>query len=93
MRKGRHGLIDLVVLSLDSAYILEIIRGVEEALSDRAPARDLGDERRGPTRAPVLAKISDGWTDGAILVLAQGQSARVQSYAGAGLRSWWSITG
>ena len=26
-----------------------------------------------------MAKISDGWTDGAILVLAQGQSARLQS--------------
>src|SRR5579885_1059429 len=30
--KGRAGLIDLVVVALDSAYHLEIIRGVEERL-------------------------------------------------------------
>jgi LacI family transcriptional regulator len=80
MRKGRHGLIDLVVLSLDSAYILEIIRGVEEALEPTGLRLVIsatnGEDQR---ERQWLAKISDGWTDGAILVLAQGQSARVQS--------------
>jgi LacI family transcriptional regulator len=80
MRKGRHGLIDLVVLSLDSAYILEIIRGVEEALEPTGYRLVIsatnGEDRR---ERQWMAKISDGWTDGAILVLAQGQSARLQS--------------
>ena len=80
MRKGRHGLIDLVVLSLDSAYILEIIRGVEEALEPTGfrlvISATNGEDQR---ERQWLAKISDGWTDGAILVLAQGQSARLQA--------------
>ncbi|MGD0440752.1 MAG: LacI family DNA-binding transcriptional regulator [Acidimicrobiales bacterium] len=80
MRKGRHGLIDLVVLSLDSPYILEIIRGVEEALEPTGlrlvVSATHGEDQR---ERQWLAKIADGWTDGAILVLAQGQSERVQS--------------
>ena len=80
MRKGRHGLIDLVVLSLDSAYILEIIRGVEEALEPPGCRLVIsatnGEDQR---ERQWLAKSSDGWTDGAILALAQGQSARLQA--------------
>jgi LacI family transcriptional regulator len=80
MRKGRHGLIDLVVLSLDSPYILEIIRGVEEALEPTGlrlvVSATHGEDQR---ERQWLAKIADGWTDGAILVLAQGQSDRVRS--------------
>ena len=79
-RQTGHGLIDLVVLSLDSAYILEIIRGVEEALEPTGLRLVIsatnGEDQR---ERQWLAKISDGWTDGAILLLAQGQSARVQS--------------
>jgi DNA-binding LacI/PurR family transcriptional regulator len=77
MRKGRHGLIDLVVLSLDSAYILEIIRGVEEALEPTGfrlvISATNGEDQR---ERQWLAKISDGWTDGAILVLAGTAPAR-----------------
>jgi LacI family transcriptional regulator len=80
MRKGRHGLIDLVVLSLDSAYVLEIIRGVEEALEPTGfrlvISATNGEDQR---ERQWMTKISDGWTDGAILVLAQGQSDRLQS--------------
>jgi len=80
MRHGRSGLIDLVVPALDSEYTYEIIRGVEEALAPTGlrlvlstAGSESGRERQ------WLSKITDGSTDGAILVLARGQSTQLDA--------------
>ena len=81
-REGRHGLVDLVVPALDTAYSLEIARGVEAALEPtgfrlvlsctHSSSRDLARQER-----MWLAKLSQGRTDGAILVLYAEQSRRL----------------
>ena len=81
-REGRHGLIDLVVPALDTGYSLEIARGVEAALEPTgyrlvlsctySSSRDLAKQER-----MWLAKLSQGKTDGAILVLYADQSRRL----------------
>jgi LacI family transcriptional regulator len=81
-RQGRHGLIDLVVPALDTGYSLEIARGVEAALEPTgyrlllsctySSSRDPASQER-----MWLAKLSQGRTDGAILVLYADQSRRL----------------
>jgi LacI family transcriptional regulator len=81
-RQGRHGLIDLVVPALDTGYSLEIARGVEAALEPTgyrlalsctySSSRDVVRQER-----TWLAKLSQGRTDGAILVLYADQSRRL----------------
>jgi LacI family transcriptional regulator len=77
--KHRHtGVVDLVVPKLDSAHILEIMRGVEDMLAPtplRLAVSATHREERGERQ--WLAKVADGGTDGAILVLARGQSAQL----------------
>ena len=77
--KRRHtGVVDLVVPKLDSAHILEIMRGVEDTLAPtpfRLAVSATHCEERGERQ--WLAKVADGGTDGAILVLARGQSAQL----------------
>jgi len=83
-RQGRHGLIDLVVPALDSAYSLEIARGVEEAVEPTGYRlviscayswkRDAARQER-----MWLAKLSEGKTDGAVLVLNPDQSRRLEA--------------
>ncbi len=73
--KESSGIIDLLVPGLTSPYSVEIVRGVEDVL-ERTELRlalslthdSLQFEQR------WLAKVIDGATDGAILVLARGQS-------------------
>jgi LacI family transcriptional regulator len=79
LRKGSSGIVDLVVTDLTSPYITEIVRGVEEAL-ERTELRlalsatkdSLQKEQR------CLSKAISGSTDGTILVVAQGQSKRLE---------------
>ena len=81
-RERHHGLIDLVVPALDTAYSLEIARGVEAALEPTgyrlvlsctySSSRDLAKQER-----MWMAKLSQGRTDGAILVLYADQSGRL----------------
>lgn len=78
LRKGRAGLIDLVVVALDSAYHLEIIRGVEERLEPtgfRMAVSATHGQARGERQ--WLAKVIDGATDGAILVLADARAGHL----------------
>lgn len=79
LRKGHSGLIDLVVVALDSAYHMEIIRGVEERLEPTgfrmALSATHGESQR---ERQWLAKVVDGSTDGAILVLADGHAAHLE---------------
>lgn len=86
MRHGRSGLIDLVVPALDSEYLFEIMRGVEEALEPTGLRLVLSVSGRPVRRERQwLNTIMDGSTDGAILVLARGQSAQLDE-----LRHQWS---
>jgi LacI family transcriptional regulator len=78
LRKGRVGLIDLVVVSLDTAYHLEVIRGVEECLEPTGFRMALSATHDQAKRERQwLAKVIDGSTDGAILVLADGHAAHL----------------
>jgi len=78
LKRGCGGLIDLVVPDLESAYILAIIRGVEELLEPAGVRLALSATHNEARRERQwLTKIADGSTDGAILVLACGQSERL----------------
>jgi len=77
---GRSGLIDLVAPTLDSDYVFEVIRGVEEALRRSGPRLVLsttGDEAH--SERQWLARVTDGSTDGVILVVALGQSGSLET--------------
>lgn len=76
--KESSGIVDMLVPDLTNLYSIEIVRGVEEVL-ERTELRlalslthdAISFEQR------WLAKVIDGATDGAILVLAHGQSNRL----------------
>lgn len=76
--KESSGIIDMLIPDLTNLYSVEIVRGVEEVL-ERTELRlalslthnTLSFEQR------WLAKVIDGTTDGAILVLTYGQSNRL----------------
>jgi len=78
LRKGSNGIIDLVVPGLDNPYVTEIVRGVEDALERTGLRLALSftqDQALGERQ--WLEKIADHATEGAILVLAHGQSSRL----------------
>jgi LacI family transcriptional regulator len=78
LRKGSIGIIDLVVPGLDNPYVTEIVRGVEDALERTGLRLALSftqDQALGERQ--WLEKIADRATEGAILVLAHGQSSRL----------------
>jgi LacI family transcriptional regulator len=80
LRKGHSGIIDLVVNALDSAYHLEIIRGVEEHLEPTGYRVALSATHDQSQRERQwVAKVVDGSTDGAILVLADGHAAHLDT--------------
>lgn len=78
LRRESSGIIDMIVPDFDAPYSVEIVRGVEAVL-ERTELRlalsfthdTIQLEKR------WLAKVMDGTTDGAILVLARGQSERL----------------
>src|SRR5438105_7170400 len=77
-RKGSSGIIDLVVPGLDNPYVTEIVRGVEEALERTGLRLALSftqDQALGERQ--WLDKIAHRAPNGAILVLAHGQSSRL----------------
>ena len=78
LRKGSSGIIDLVVPGLDNPYVTEIVRGVEDVLERTGLRLALSftqDQALGERQ--WLEKIADRATEGAILVLAHGQSSRL----------------
>src|SRR5947209_15684721 len=77
LRKGSSGIIDLVLPGLFE-YSAEITRGVEEAL-ERTGLRLALSFTQGKSQGERqwLDKIADRATDGAILVLARGQSSHL----------------
>src|SRR6266516_1098988 len=78
LRNESNGIIDLVVPGLENTYVTEIVRGVEEALERTGLRLALSftqDASLGERQ--WLDKIAARATDGAILVLAHGQSSRL----------------
>src|SRR5205823_5789265 len=78
LRKGSSGIIDLLVPGLDNPYVTEILRGVEGVLERtrlRMAVSFTRDEAHGERQ--WLDKIADRAIDGAVLVLANGQSSRL----------------
>jgi LacI family transcriptional regulator len=78
--KEGSGIVDLLVTDLANLYSVEIVRGVEEVLerTDRrlALAASCSSAQR---EQRWLSKIVNGVTDGAILVLAHGQSRHLDT--------------
>jgi LacI family transcriptional regulator len=74
--RGRSGLIDLVDVSLDNSYHLQLIRGVEEYLEPTGyrlvVSATHGQSQR---ERQWLAKVLDGATDGAILTLTDARAS------------------
>lgn len=80
LRGRRHGLIDLVLTSFESDYVLQITRGFEGALEPTGYRLVLSSRsNEDKTERQWLAKIADGWTDGAALVLGAGLPARLEA--------------
>src|SRR5579883_2821887 len=78
LRRGSSGIVDLVVPDLDSPYYFEIIRGVEDVLERTELRLALSSTHNEARREQQwLAQVAEGATDGAILVLAHGQSERL----------------
>lgn len=76
--KESSGIIDMLVPDLTNLYSIEIVRGVEEVMerTELRLALSLTHDTL-PFEQRWLAKVIDGATDGAILVLAHGQSNRL----------------
>lgn len=86
LRKGSSGIIDLLVPGLDNPYVTEVVRGVEEALARtdlRFAISFTQDQVLGEKQ--WLEKIADRATDGAILMLAHGQSSRLDELGRRGI--------
>lgn len=78
LQKESSGIIDLLAPDLANFYSVEIICGVEEVLEQTELRLALSFSHRSvQLEQRWLAKVIDGATDGAILVLAQGQSQRL----------------
>jgi LacI family transcriptional regulator len=76
--KESSGIIDMLVPDLTNLYSVEIVRGVEEVLERTELRLALSLTHNSPEfEQRWLARLIDGATDGAILVLAQGQSQRL----------------
>jgi LacI family transcriptional regulator len=76
--KESNGIIDMLVPDLANLYSVEIVCGVEEVLERTELRLALSFTHNAPEfEQRWLAKVIDGATDGAILVLAQGQSKRL----------------
>lgn len=79
LRKGQSGQIDFVVQSLNSDYACAILRGVEEALVSTEVRVVLASTHDHQQREQQwMQRLSDGSTDGAILVLADSLSTHLQ---------------
>jgi LacI family transcriptional regulator len=78
LRGGRSGLVDVVVHDLESAYHLEVLRGIEDAL-DKAGLALVLSTLHGRTRPARqwLEGVKGRGSDGVILVLATSHPAQV----------------
>jgi LacI family transcriptional regulator len=79
-RKKSSGIVDMLVPDLMNLYSVEIVRGVEEVLerTDLRLALSVT-EASSQLEQRWLTKVLNGATDGAILVLARGQSRHLDT--------------
>ena len=86
LRHGSSGLVDVAVEALDSEYVCEIISGIEEALEPCGLRLVLSMTDGKPKRERQwVNKVTDGSTDGAILVLACRQSDQSEEFSRRGI--------
>lgn len=80
LRKVSSGIVDMIVPDLTNLYSVEIVRGVEEVLgpTDSRLALSLTGESS-QFEQNWLTKVLGGTTDGAIMVLAHGQSQHLDT--------------
>jgi LacI family transcriptional regulator len=79
LRKGSSGIVDLVVTDLATPYTIEILRGVEEVLERTELRLALSVTNDSLQKEQQwLGKAIAGSTDGVILLLAHGQSKRLE---------------
>lgn len=80
LRKASSGIVDIIVPDLTNLYSVEIVRGVEEVLgpTDLRLALSLMGESF-QREQHWLTKVLGGTTDGAVLVLAHGQSQHLDT--------------
>jgi len=80
LRKESSGIVDMIVPTLTNLYSVEIVRGVEEVLQRTKLRLALSVTGEFITlEQQWLAKVLNGSTDGAILVLAHGQSQDLET--------------
>jgi DNA-binding LacI/PurR family transcriptional regulator len=80
LRKESSGIVDIIVPDFEAPYSIEIVRGVEEVLERSELRLALSFSHDSPQlEQRWLTKVMDGATDGAILVLARGQSERLEA--------------
>ncbi|HEY7416046.1 MAG TPA: LacI family DNA-binding transcriptional regulator [Ktedonobacteraceae bacterium] len=78
LRRGSSGIIDMVVPGLDTLYSMEIVRGVSEVVERSELRLALSTTNNDVQREQQwLAKVLEGTTDGAILVLLHGLSSNL----------------
>lgn len=74
LRKGRSGIVDVVVPGLDTPYAVEIVRGVGEVLARTGMRLEVSTTSNMPQgQQPWLEKVLEGTTDGAVVVLSREQ--------------------
>lgn len=79
LRKGGSGIVDLVVSDLTTPYTIELVRGVVESLERTELRLALSVTNDSLQKEQQwLSKAISGSTEGAILLLARGQSERLQ---------------
>jgi len=80
LRKGSSGIIDIIIPDLFSPYSVEIVCGVEEIVERTERRLALSSSHKDPHYEELwLSKLTDGGSDGAILVLSNGQSERLDA--------------
>lgn len=75
LRQGGSGVIDLVIPNLNNSYMIEVVRGISEAMERTAMRMALSlTHNTRQLEQRWLTKVLDGATNGVILLLARGQS-------------------
>lgn len=82
---GRNQVIGLLVPNLDTSYVGEIVKGIEEELTAASYDLMLYTTHRRRTREPVFVNsLINGMTDGLLMVLPMAPEAYVDSIRGRG---------
>jgi len=77
---GRHQVIGLLVPELDTSYVGEILRGIDEELAAASYDLMLYTTHRRKTREPIfVSSLTNGMTDGLLMILPMDPAAYVNN--------------